>query len=249
MTPREDNRSSRRTRTAGRARILAAAAAFLMTLATAVPLVALTEEIRISLPVRARLDLAGKSSIAVAPCVVVSRERDGRFAGSAADIGEEFERYLEKLVRRDTDLKMIETGPVDYPVHDLESLGQDQDFWRALAERSQADLVLTCSIDYEVLDQSGYRNEQYTSPFDGQIYQRQTLIETTGFEYDIVLQVYDGPSGELLLADNFRDFQESAPDSADPLPSMFENLYAVEDRIAGIFSQGKVEVTRLLFVD
>ncbi|MCP3960317.1 MAG: hypothetical protein GY719_20940 [bacterium] len=238
MTPRTDS-----------TRIVAAAAAFLVTLATAVPLAALTEEVQITLPVRARLDLSGHSSIALAPCIMVSREREGNVTGSDVDIQGDFERYLRKLLRRETDLRMVQVGPLDYPTHDLERLGQDRDFWRALGERTQADLILSCSLDFDVLARSGYRNESYTSPVDGQTHQRQTLVEKAGFEYDIVLRVYDGRSGELLVADNFKDFQESNPDSEEPLAGMFENLYAVEDRIAGIFSQGKIEASRVLFLD
>ncbi len=238
MTPRTDSTG-----------IVAAAAAFLVTLATAVPLAALTEEVQITLPVRARLDLSGHSSIALAPCIMVSREREGNVTGSDVDIQGDFERYLRKLLRRETDLRMVQVGPLDYPTHDLERLGQDRDFWRALGERTQADLILSCSLDFDVLARSGYRNESYTSPVDGQTHQRQTLVEKAGFEYDIVLRVYDGRSGELLVADNFKDFQESNPDSEEPLAGMFENLYAVEDRIAGIFSQGKIEASRVLFLD
>ena len=39
--------------------------------------------------------------------------RDG--SGRALDVQREFERYLVKMLRRETDLKVVESGPVDYP--------------------------------------------------------------------------------------------------------------------------------------
>ena len=204
-------------------------------------------EVKLTLPVRARLDLGGRKTIAPAPFIMVSREGEGRIPGRDIDVQGEFERYIFKLVRRETDLKVIEIGRLDYTTYDLDMLGRDQDFWRALGERSQADLILAGSLDFDIQDRSGYRREEYVSPFDGQIYQRQVLVEETGFEYDIVMQVYDGRTGELLYSDNFKDFKQYEGESADPLTGMFSNLYSLEDRIVGIFAQKEVEATRVLF--
>jgi hypothetical protein len=208
-----------------------------------------TTEVKLTLPVRARLDLTGKRTIAPAPFIMVSREGEGRLPGRDIDVQGEFERYIFKLVRRETDLKVIEVGFLDYPTYDLDMLSRDSDFWRALGERTQADLILAGSLDFDIQDRSGYRTEEYVSPFDGRTYQRQVLVEETGFEYDIVVQVYDGHTGELLYSDNFKDFKQYEGESADPLSGMFSNLYSLEDRIVGIFAQKEVEATRVLFVD
>lgn len=208
-----------------------------------------TTEVKLTLPVQARLDLTGKKTIAPAPFIMVSREGEGRLPGRDIDVQGEFERYIFKLVRRETDLKIIEVGFLDYPTYDLDMLARDGDFWRALGERTQADLILAGSLDFDIQDRSGYRTEEYVSPFDGRTYQRQVLVEETGFEYDIVIQVFDGRSGELLYSDNFKDFKQYEGESADPLAGMFSNLYSLEDRIIGIFAQKEVEATRVLFVD
>ena len=228
--------------------LLLPALAAAMLLADAAPLAAgATTEVKLTLPVRARLDLAGRKTIAPAPFIMVNREGEGRIPGRDIDVQGEFERYLFKLVRRETDLKVIEIGRLDYPTYDLDMLGRDQDFWRALGERTQADLILAGSLDFDIQDRSGYRREEYVSPFDGQVYQRQVLVEETGFEYDIVMQVYDGRTGEQLYSDNFKDFKQYEGESADPLIGMFSNLYSLEDRIVGIFAQKEVEATRILF--
>ena len=75
------------------------------------------------------------------------------------------------------------------------------------------------------------------------------LVEQTGFEYDIVVQVYDGKTGELLFSDNFKDFKSFEGEKADPLRGMFENLYALEGRMVGIFAQKEIEATRVLMTN
>lgn len=208
-----------------------------------------TVDVRLNLPVRARLDLTNKSTLIVAPFVVVRQEGEGRLQGSNIDVQEEFERYLNKILRRETDLKILEPGPIDYPTYDLRMLARDEDFWQVLGERTQADLILTGSLDFDIQDRSGYRMEEYVSPFDGRTYYRQVLVEQTGFEYDIVVRVFDGETGEQLYVDNFKDFKSFEGERADPLAGMFENLYALEDRLLGIFVQKQVGATRVLLTE
>jgi hypothetical protein len=215
---------------------------------TALPAGAQSVDVKVKLPQRARLDLQGRESLAVAPFLVVTQEGQERFQGKDIDVQKEFERYLLKVLKRDTDLKIIESGPLELPTYDFAQLGKQEDFWRALGERVDADLLLTGGLDFDVQDRTGYRTEEYISPFNGRPYFRQVLVEQTGFEYDILMQVYDGRTGQLIYTDNFKDFQSLEGDNADPLRGMFENLLALEDRIVGVFVQKEVEATRTLFI-
>ncbi len=203
----------------------------------AAPLWAGSVEVRLKLPQKAKLDLKGRHSITIAPFLVVSQEGEDRTRGRTVDVEAEFKRYLTKTLRRETDLEVIDAPPVDYPTYDLTQLGREADFWKAVGERTQADLILSGGLDFDVQDRTGYRTEEYTSPYNGRRYYRQVLVEQTGFEYDILMQVYDGHTGELLYTDNFKDFQSTEGESADPLKGMFENLYSLEDRIIGVFAQ------------
>ena len=204
-------------------------------------------EVRLKLPQKARLDLEGRRTMTIAPFLVVTQEGQERMRSRNIDVQAEFERYLAKTLRRQTELKLIEAPPIDYPTFDLAQLARERDFWRAVGERAQADLILAGGLDFDIQDRTGYRTEEYISPFNGRQYYRQVLVEQTGFEYDILMQVYDGKTGELLYTDNFKDFQSFDSDEADPLTGMFENLYSLEDRIVGVFTQKEVEATRVLF--
>lgn len=215
--------------------------------AVASPLVAMPTEVRLELPVRAQIALDDHRTIAALPFVVLSGEGDGRVRGRDVDVRAELERYLVKLLRRDTPLKVVEPGPVELPSYDLDMLSRDAAYWRAVGEELGVDLLLVGSVDFDIHDRSGYRTEETISPYDGRPYRVQVLVEETGFEFDIVLQIYDGRTGALLHDDNFKDFKQYEGEAADPLAGMFQNLYALEDRIVGIFAQKRIQVTRVLF--
>jgi hypothetical protein len=221
--------------------------ALLLAIVAAAPALASSVEVKLKLPQRARLNLQGRKSLAVTSFMVVSKEGEGKVQGKTVDVQKEFGRYLLKVLRRETELKVSEIGPVDFPTYDLEQLSLRTDFWRALGERTQADLILSGAIDFDVQDRTGYRTEEYISPFNGQPYYRQVLVEQTGFQYDILLQVYDGKTGALLYQDNFKDFQNFQGQNADPLAGMFENLASLQDRIINVFTQKEVEASRILF--
>lgn len=206
-------------------------------------------QVKLQLPQRARLDLRGKETIAIAPFLVVAQEESDSTKNRSLDVEKEFERYLTKVLRRETELKIVEGGSnVEYPSFDLEQLSTQSDLWKSVGERLQADLIVMGSLDFDVQDRSGYRTQEFTSPFDGRTYYRQVLVEQTGFEYDILMLVFDGATGELLHRDNFKDFQSFASESTDPFQGMFENLLSLEDRIVGVFTQKEVEATRVLFI-
>lgn len=205
-------------------------------------------EVSFRLPVRSGIDLSDRDSITVAPFLVVGRE-DAQLSRrlERVDVQGEFERYLRHLLRRESELELLEFGPIDFPTYDLQELAADEAFWREVGRRTRADLILTGSLDFDIQDRSGYRTEEYVSPFDGRTYHRQVLVEQTGFEYDIVLKVFDGRTGEEIYTDNFKDFKRFEGARTDPLEGMFENLRSIEDRIVGVFSQRRVETRRTLF--
>jgi hypothetical protein len=213
----------------------------------AVPALAGSVDVKLKLPQRARLDLQGRKSMAVTPFVVVKQEGAQKIKGRDIDVQKEFDRYLVKVLRRETQLKIVDPGPVDFPTYDLAQLAKQTDFWRALGERAQVDLILAGALDFDIQDRTGYRTEEYVSPFNGRTYLRQVLVEQTGFQYDILMQVYDGKTGALLYTDNFKDFQSFEGENTDPLAGMFENLRSLEDRIVNVFTQKEVEASRILF--
>src|SRR5262245_35092989 len=97
-------------------------------LAAALPVLGSAIDVKLKLPQRARLDLQGRKSVAITPFIIVTQEGEGKVQGRDFDVQKEFDRYLNKVLKRETDLKVIDAGPIDFPVYDLEQLTHQTDF-------------------------------------------------------------------------------------------------------------------------
>ncbi len=186
-------------------------------------------------------------TVAVTPFLMFGQDGEEQIRYRGVDVQHEFDSYLKRLLRRNTKLKVLDMGPVDFPSFNLAALAEERDFWRYLGERTQADLILAGALDFDILELRGYRTEPVI--VQGLTYSRQVLIERAGFEFDVVMLVIDGSTGGLLFADNFKDFREFDKARIDPLAGMFENLNALEGRIAGIFTSRWLRTPRSLFTN
>ena len=204
-------------------------------------------EVELSLPVRAKLALTGREKIFIGP---VLREIKGDEAAPKLgfSVEAEFERELRRLLRKEA--KFILLPAVDGlrpPSSDPLELSRASEFWRELGTRTGADYIVAGSIDFTIEERSGYKQEEYVSPYDGRTYYRQVMVEQTGFSNDILIHVYDGRTGGVLLEEPLKDFQEQPERSFDEFSGMFANLYALENQLIGIFVPRTVKSKRLLF--
>jgi hypothetical protein len=205
-------------------------------------------EVELALPVRAKLALTGHEKLYIGPFI---RESHGDESSQhlSFDVAAEFDRYLRRLLRKESKFVLAaELEGLRPPTDDPLQLERDAEFWRQVGERTGADYVVAGSIDFKVEDRTGYKTEEYTSPVDGRTYYRQVLQEQTGFGYDILLNVYDGRTGDLVLSEPLKDFQERPERNFDEFTGMFANLYALENHLIGIFVPRTVKSKRLLFV-
>lgn len=203
-------------------------------------------EVELALPVRPKLALTGKERIYVGPFLRESRGDDAA-PRLAFDVAQEFERYLRRLLRKETKLVLHPTiEGLRPPSSDPLQLASAREFWRELGARTGVDYIIAGSIDFQVQDRTGYKTEEYVSPIDGRTYYRQVLVEQTGFQYDIMLQVFDARSGELVLEEPLKDFQERPERRFDEFSGMFANLYALENQLIGTFVPRTVRSKRIL---
>jgi hypothetical protein len=114
---------------------------------------------------------------------------------------------------------------------------------------TNADIVVSGSLEFRIEDRSGYKTEEYISPINGQTYYRQVYVEQTGFLFDIVFLVFDARSGEKLLQDEFKDFRQTGGRRADELQGLFENLFSLENQILNLFVAREREADRYIFTD
>ena len=204
-------------------------------------------EVELTLPLPARIDLRDIKNVVVTPFLTVSFGEDAPSeVVRKVDVQKEFDRYLKRILRRYTKLKVLESGPLDLPTYDLAALAKDGDFWRYVGEITQGDLILAGGLDFDVQKRQGYRVEPFSTS-SSTTYYRQVLVEKSGFEFDILILVLDGRTGKLLFADNFKDFREFERARVDPLVGMYENLDALEARIMNIFAQRWLKTPRSIF--
>ncbi len=203
-------------------------------------------EVELLLPLPAKLDLTDHGTVVVAPFLTVSFDGESSAELGDVDVQAEFDGYLNRVLRRHTDLKVLESGPLDFPSHDLSKLAKDGDFWRYVGETTQADLILAGGLDFDIEKRRGYRSEPFSTS-SGMTYYRQVLVERSGYEFDILMLVLDGKTGDLLYAENFKDFREFDRARVDPLVGMYENLDALEGRITGIFTRRWLRTSRAIF--
>jgi hypothetical protein len=204
-------------------------------------------EVQLALPVRSKLALTGHERLYVGPFI---RETSGDEKGTqlSFDVAAEFERYLRKLLRKESKFVLIPTlDGLRPPTRDPLRLAEDAAFWRDLGSRTGADYVVAGSIDFEVQNRTGYKMEPYESPVTGQTYYRQVLVEQTGFTYDIMLNVYNGRTGALVFEQPLKDFQEKPERNFDEFTGMFSNLFALENQLIGVFVPRTVKTKRVLF--
>jgi hypothetical protein len=205
-------------------------------------------EVKLKLPLKPKLQIAGEEKVAIAPFVIANREKKNDRA-SKVDIQAEFQRYLKKQLTKSTKLRLVDVPQTRLPGTTMKALEANRDYWRSLGSQTGADFIVSGVIDFDVNDKSGYKTEEYVSPADGRTYYRQVLIETTGFVFDIDIAVFNADTGEKVLEDNFRDFKEFDQRNYDEVLGLFENLRSMETQLVGIFVPQETSATRYVFTE
>ena len=72
------------------------------------------------------------------------------------------------------------------------------------------------------------------------------MVEETGFNYDILLTVVNGNTGEIEHQEQITDFKERSERKLREFTDMFRNLYTLEDRLLGIFVPRVIPAKRYL---
>lgn len=198
--------------------------------------------VRIDLPVPAQLAVSGRESVAIVPFLAVRQEES---AAALPELEAELQCYLVRILGRGTELR-VRSVQVDPPTTDPEALAVNAAFWQAVGDRTDADLVLAGAVDFDYQDRSGYVTREFVSDVDGRTHYVQELVEATGVELDLLVWVFDAATGELLLAENLKDFRAFRGESLDPLSGLFSNLGHLEERLLGIFATRTVRTERLL---
>ena len=207
------------------------------------------QEVKLKLPLKAKLAISGDEKIAIAPFVIANNGERRNDRAAKVDVQGEFQRYLRKQLLKTTKLRLVDVPPTRLPGTDMKALEANRDFWKSLGQKTGADYIVTGILDFDIADKSGYKTEEFVSPADGRTYYRQALIETTGFVFDIDIAVFDADTGEKVLEENFRDFKEFDQRNYDEILGLFENLRSLETQLVGIFVPQETSAARYVFTE
>jgi len=207
------------------------------------------QEVKLKLPLKAKLAISGDEKIAIAPFVIANNGERRNDRAAKVDVQGEFQRYLRKQLLKTTKLRLVDVPPTRLPGTDMKALEANRDFWKSLGQKTGADYIVTGVLDFDIADKSGYKTEEFVSPADGRTYYRQVLIETTGFVFDIDIAVFNADTGEKVLEDNFRDFKEFDQRQYDEILGLFENLRSLETQLVGIFVPQETLGSRYVFTE
>jgi hypothetical protein len=193
----------------------------------------------VRIPVAEKLDMRGVRRVLVAS--FIQNEHPN------LRLKEEITRLLRTDLRRRTGLEIIDTDPPELPAQDLKTLLANASFWRSIAERHEADLVISGIIKFESFDRSGYVQEDYVSPVTGERKRRTRFAEREGFTLGLDLYFFKGESGELVYEDSFSEDSIQEGSSADHLTVFFDLTSRLTPEIVGIVSPRQREEQRYLF--
>ena len=222
---------------------------FVAALVVAAAAAAATKELRINLWIEPDLKLDGSEKIYIGP-VLIEQRGGSQTSSTDLEASREFDDYLRKVLRRKTRLDVLPPlENLELPTDDPLQLATMKQFWVDLGTATDADYIVAASIDVKVLDRAGYNTEEYVSPTDGKTYFRQVLVEETGFNFDILMTVYDGNTGEQVLSEQITDFKERSDRKLRESEDMFQELYNLDNRLLGVFVPRSVVAKRTLYTD
>jgi hypothetical protein len=222
---------------------------FIAVLGVAVGAGAASKELKINLWIEPDLKLDGSEKIYIGP-VLIEHRADSKPSSTDLEASREFDDYLRKILRRKTRLDVLPVlEGLELPTDDPIELATLKQFWIDLGASTDADYIVAASIDVKVLDRAGYNTEEYVSPTDGKTYFRQVLVEETGFNFDILLTVFDGNTGEQVLSEQITDFKERSDRKLRETEDMFAELYNLDNRLLGVFVPRSVIAKRTLYTN
>ena len=191
-------------------------------------------------PTPEHIDMTGLRRILVTR-MVIDEEPD------QLDLSKEMVGVLRRDWRTHTQLAILDVEPPPLPEQPLRDLLANTGFWRRLAERHEADLVVSGEAGFKTADRSGYVQVDEISPMTGQRVRRTRFVNREAFLLDLHLFFLKGETGELLYEDHFSGEHTYDGAGFDRLSGLFDLFDEMSGDIRGIVSPGVRSLPRSLF--
>ncbi|HEV8199278.1 MAG TPA: tetratricopeptide repeat protein [Candidatus Polarisedimenticolia bacterium] len=191
-------------------------------------------------PTPEHIDMTGLRHVLVTK-MVIDEEPD------ELDLSKELVGVLRRDWRNRTSLDILDVEPPALPEQPIRDLLANTGFWRKLAERYEADLVVAGEAGFKTADRSGYVSVDEVSPMTGQRVRRTRFVTREAFLLDLHLFFLKGETGELLYEDHFSGEHTYDGAGFDRLSGLFMLYDEMAGDIRGIVSPGVRSLPRSLF--
>lgn len=196
--------------------------------------------ITLMVPTREKIDMTGLRRVLVTRFVIDEEPTE-------LDLNKELVGVLRRDLRNRTSLLVHDGDPPPLPEQPLRDLLANTGFWRRLAERHEADLVLSGEAGFRTADRSGYVQVDEINPMTGQRVRRTRFVTREAFLLDLHLFFLKGETGELLYEDHFSGEHTYEGAGFDRLSGLFDLFDQMSGDIRGIVSPGVRSLPRSLF--
>ena len=197
-----------------------------------------TVEVQVMLPAPQKVDTTGMKRLLVG----------GFRAGDhpEVDLPREMNALLRSLFQKHTGFEIIDADSPPLPEQPIEEAMRNSEYWKRLATRFNADLIVAGTVGFTASDQSGFVQEDVISELTGQRLRRSRWVERESFKLDLGLFFVRGASGDLLYEDHFVEemmFDGKLNDDLTVLHQVFER---VSEGVLGIVTtRPRVEMRHL----
>lgn len=205
------------------------------------PCLAGAVEVSVGIPLPQKVDTTGMRRLLVAAFRAGDHPQ--------IDLDRETVRELRGLFRKRSPFEVLEVDPLPLPEQPIEDAIRNTAYWKRLAARFNADLLIGGTVEYSAHDISGFVQEDVISPMTGQRMRRSRWAERESFKLDLGLYYFRGSSGELLYEDHFSEelaFDGKANDDLTVLHQIMERL---GDGIVGVVVPVERVETRYLLTE
>ena len=198
--------------------------------------------VSLSVPMPARMSMDGLRTVLVTRFII---DR----ADAEVDINGELVPLLRRQLRRRSNLHVLDVAPPALPEQPIEQLLANTGFWRKLASKYDADLVIAGVVSFEVSDRSGFIQRDEISPLTGQRVRRTRFVDREGILLDQNMFFIRGSTGRLEYEDHMTGEDTIIGRGHDHLTTLFYMFEQFEDEILGIVVPSVKTVQRYLFTD
>ena len=191
-------------------------------------------QITIELPGKPKLEFQKGDALLIAPFLLIPAEKAEEDKTARKAEGE-LRSFLMKMLSRSELFSVKESQGVPLPSGNMEKLKNAASYWKTLAGQYACTHVVSGVLDFHIQDRAGYETEEYISPYNGQTYTRQVLVEKSGVTLELLLWVFAGSDGSLKSEENFKHFLEKKGRNQDFITAFFEGVHAFEEGLQRVF--------------